>query len=156
MAHPNNRRFKRNRCLNFVLTGCITVGCNKRSELHPTTTPWGYGGHGFGSPSYSLRRDRLSRPRDRMSSERRWAMDGPPARAVGQVGEPKEPDVSRANKRGWPFFWWLFFGHAKKSYSPRPEGRAKPPSRPTASCPARQSRAIHHPHTTKRKITPDG
>ena len=35
-----------------------------------------------------------------MSSERRRAMDGPSARAVGQVGEPKEPDVSRANKRG--------------------------------------------------------
>jgi len=42
----------------------------------------------------------LSRPRDRMSSERRRAMDGPSACAVGQAGEPKEPDVSRANKRG--------------------------------------------------------
>lgn len=27
-----------------------------------------------------------------MSSERRRAMDGPSARAVGQAGEPKEPD----------------------------------------------------------------
>ena len=35
-----------------------------------------------------------------MPSERRWAMDGPSARAVGQEGEPKEPDVSRENKRG--------------------------------------------------------
>ena len=35
-----------------------------------------------------------------MPSERRWAMDGPLARAVGQEGEPKVPDVSRANKRG--------------------------------------------------------
>lgn len=84
-------------------------------------------------PLTSLRRARLSRPRDRMSSERRRAMGqigkgraqldpiwrknrdvrsglwpapwmakakGPPARAVGQAGEPKEPDVSRANKRG--------------------------------------------------------
>ena len=35
-----------------------------------------------------------------MSSERRRAMDGPSARAVGQAGEPKAPDVSRANKWG--------------------------------------------------------
>ena len=35
-----------------------------------------------------------------MPSERRWAMDGPSARAVGQEDEPKVPDVSRANKRG--------------------------------------------------------
>ncbi len=42
----------------------------------------------------------MSRPRGRMPSEWRWAMDGPSARAVGQEGEPKEPDVSRANKRG--------------------------------------------------------
>ncbi|MNJ37286.1 hypothetical protein D3C77_320970 [compost metagenome] len=35
-----------------------------------------------------------------MPIERRWAMDGPSARAVGQEGEPKVPDVSRANKRG--------------------------------------------------------
>lgn len=34
----------------------------------------------------------MSRPRDRMSSERRRAMDGPSPRAVGQAGEPKEPD----------------------------------------------------------------
>ncbi len=56
--------------------------------------------HDLVSPSYSLRRARLSRPRDRMSSERRRAMDGPSARAVGQAGEPKAPDVSRANKWG--------------------------------------------------------
>jgi len=31
-----------------------------------------------------------------------------------------------ADWRGSPFFWWLFFGHAKKSHSPQPEGRAKP------------------------------
>ena len=42
----------------------------------------------------------MSRPRGRMPSERRWAMDGPSARAVGQEGEPKVADVSRANKRG--------------------------------------------------------
>ncbi len=42
----------------------------------------------------------MSRPRGRTPSERRWAMDGPSARAVGQEGEPKEPNVSRANKRG--------------------------------------------------------
>lgn len=42
----------------------------------------------------------MSRPRDRMSSERCRAMDGPLPRAVGQAGEPKAPDVSRANKWG--------------------------------------------------------
>ncbi len=42
----------------------------------------------------------MSRSRGRTPSERRWAMDGPSARAVGQEGEPKVPDVSRANKRG--------------------------------------------------------
>jgi len=42
----------------------------------------------------------LFRPRGRMPSERRWAMDGPSACAVGQEDEPKVPDVSRANKWG--------------------------------------------------------
>ncbi len=75
----------------------------------------------------------MSKPQDRVSSERRRARGqigkrrvqldpiwrenrdvrsglwpkpwmaqakGPSARAVGQAGEPKEPDVSRANKRG--------------------------------------------------------
>jgi len=32
----------------------------------------------------------------------------------------------RANKWGWPFFWWLFFGHAKKSHSPSRAAAAKP------------------------------
>ncbi|GJA08372.1 hypothetical protein KAM333_38000 [Aeromonas caviae] len=30
---------------------------------------------------------------------------GPSARAVGQEGETKVPDVSRANNRGWPLDW---------------------------------------------------
>lgn len=50
-------------------------------------------------------------------------MDGPSARAVGQEGEPKEPDVSRANKRGEKTFG--DFG-SFQSHSPQPEGRAKP------------------------------
>ena len=49
----------------------------------------------------------LSRPRGRMPSEWRWAMDGPSARAVGQEGEPKEPDISRANKRGEDLWCYL-------------------------------------------------
>ena len=81
-----------------------------RSSPHPNPLPRGEGAcsllHGslrrarFWSPSYSLRRVLLSRTRGRTPSERRWAMDGPSARAVGQECEPKEPDVSRAKKRG--------------------------------------------------------
>ena len=37
-------------------------------------------------PCCSPRLARLSRPRGRTPSERRWAMDGPSARAVGQTG----------------------------------------------------------------------
>ncbi len=63
----------------------------------------------------------MSRPRDRMSSERRRAMDGPSARAVGQAGEPKEPDeVGRIS--GEKTFG--DFG-SFQSHSPQPEGRAK-------------------------------
>ncbi len=42
----------------------------------------------------------MSRPRGRTPSERRWAMDGPSARAVGQTGEPREPDVGGRTSGG--------------------------------------------------------
>ncbi|MNS09985.1 hypothetical protein D3C72_414870 [compost metagenome] len=42
----------------------------------------------------------MSRPRGRTPSERRWAMDGPSARAVGQRGEPREPDAGGRTSGG--------------------------------------------------------
>ncbi len=42
----------------------------------------------------------MSRPRGRTPSERRWAMDGPSARAVGQTGEPREPDAGGRTSGG--------------------------------------------------------
>lgn len=52
---------------------------------------------------------------------------GPSARAVGQEGEPKEPDVSRANKRGRrPLVLFAKESGSCQSHSPQPEGRAKP------------------------------
>ena len=69
----------------------------------------------------------MSRPRGRTPSERRWAMDGPSARAVGQEGEAKVPDVSRANKRGGrPLVLFAKESGSFQSHSPQPEGRAKP------------------------------
>ena len=58
-----------------------------------------------------------------MPSERRWAMDGPSARAVGQEDEPKVPDVSRANKRGRRPLVTL--GPSKVT-RPRPKGGRNP------------------------------
>lgn len=112
--------------------------------MHPTTTPRGDGGHSFGSPSYSLRRARLSRPRDRMSSERRRAMDGPSARAVGQAGEPKEPDeVGRIS--GVAFLLVTFLWPRKEKLLAQARRAGETPSRPAASRPARRSRAIDYP-----------
>ena len=51
---------------------------------------------------------------------------GPSARAVGQEGEPKVPDVSRANKWGRrPLVLFAKESGSFQSHSPRPEGRAK-------------------------------
>ena len=100
------------------------------------------GGHSFGSPSYSQRLTRLSRPRDRMSSERRRAMDGPSARAVGQAGEPKEPDVSRANKRGRRPLVTLGLSKVTR---PSPKGGRNPiEAGGLASCTARPCHFPHH------------
>ncbi len=52
------------------------------------------------APCCSPKRARLSRPRGRTPSERRWAMDGPSARAVGQTGEPREPDAGGRTSGG--------------------------------------------------------
>ena len=31
----------------------------------------------------------------------------------------KRAETPQANTAGWPFFWYLFFGHSKKRYSPK-------------------------------------
>ncbi len=49
----------------------------------------------------------MSRPRGRTPSERRWAMDGPSARAVGQMGEPREPDAGGRTSGGEDFWCYL-------------------------------------------------
>ena len=110
-------------------------------------------------PSYSLRRARLSKPRDRMSSERRRGMGqigkgrapldpirrenrdvrsglwpkpwmakakGPSARAVGQAGEPKEPDeVGRINGGGLSFGDFSL-ATQRKVTRPSPKGGRNP------------------------------
>jgi hypothetical protein len=159
----------------------------------------GYGGHGFGSPSNLLRRVRLSRPRDRMSSERRRAMGkigkgraqldpiwrenrdvrsglwpkpwmakakGPSAHAVGQAGEPKAPDVSRANKRGRrPLVHFLKRAGLSKVTRPSPKGGRNPfeasglASRTAKPChQANRSSGVrpNSPNITERTITPTG
>ncbi len=118
----------------------------------------------------------MSRPRDRMSSERRRAMGqigqgralldpiwrenrdvrsglwpkpwmakakGPSARAVGQTGETKAPDVSRANKRGRrPLVHFLKRAGLSKVTRPSPKGGRNPfEASGLASCTAKP---CHH------------
>jgi len=68
----------------------------------------------------------LSRPRDRMSSERRRAMDGPSPRAVGQVGEPKEPDEVGRISGGGLSFGDFSLATQRKVTRPRPKGGRNP------------------------------
>ncbi len=65
----------------------------------------------------------MSRPRGRTPSERRWAMDGPSARAVGQRGEPREPDAGGRTSGGVKTFG--DFG-SFQSHSPSRAAAAKP------------------------------
>ena len=82
-----------------------------------------------------------------MSSERRRAMDGPSARAVGQAGEPKEPDaVGRIGGVAFLLVTFLWPRKEKLLAQARREGETL--SRPAASCPARRSRAIPPSHGT--------
>lgn len=66
-------------------------------------------GHGQNRERASTARPDLAREHGCSKRALGEAMDGgaigPSARAVGQEGEPKVPDVSRANKRGWPLDW---------------------------------------------------
>lgn len=68
----------------------------------------------------------MSRPRDRMSSERRRAMDGPSARAVGQAGEPKEPDEVGRISGGGLSFGDFALATQRKVTRPGPKGGRKP------------------------------
>ncbi|MNX74518.1 hypothetical protein D3C86_1059610 [compost metagenome] len=100
--------------------------------------PCGYGGHGLYYPSDSLRRARLSRPRDRMSSERRRARDGPSAHAVGQAGEPKEPDEVGRISGGGLSFGDFSLATQRKVTRPSPKGGRNPfEASGLASCTAR-------------------
>lgn len=68
----------------------------------------------------------MSRPRDRMSSERRRAMDGPSARAVGQAGEPKEPDEVGRISGGGLSFGDFSLATQRKVTRPSPKGGRNP------------------------------
>ena len=80
----------------------------------------------------------MSRPRDRMSSERRRAMDGPPARAVGQAGEPKEPDEVGRISGGGLSFGDFSLATQRKVTRPSPKGGRNPvEANGLASCTAK-------------------
>ena len=84
----------------------------------------------------------MSRPRDRMSSERRRAMDGPSARAVGQAGEPKEPDEVGRISGGGLSFGDFSLATQRKVTRPSPKGGRNPfEASGLASCTARP---CHH------------
>ncbi len=68
----------------------------------------------------------MSRPRDRMSSERRRAMDDPSARAVGQAGEPKEPDKVGRISGGGLSFGDFSLATQRKVTRPSPKGGRNP------------------------------
>ncbi len=84
----------------------------------------------------------MSRPRDRMSSERRRAMDGPSARAVGQAGEPKEPDEVGRISGGGLSFGDFALATQRKVTRPGPKGGRNPfEASGLASCTAKP---CHH------------
>ncbi len=84
----------------------------------------------------------MSRPRDRMSSERRRAMDGPSARAVGQAGEVKEPDEVGRISGGGLSFGDFSLATQRKVTRPSPKGGRNPVEASSlASCTARP---CHH------------
>ena len=93
----------------------------------------------------------MSRPRDRMSSERRRGRNAPSARAVGQAGEPKAPDVSRANKWGRrPLVHFLKRAGLSKVTRPSPKGGRNPfEASGLASCTARP---CHSPITRNGRL----
>ncbi|BBT68280.1 hypothetical protein WP8S18E04_36640 [Aeromonas caviae] len=69
---------------------------------------------------------------------------GPSARAVGQAGEPKEPDEVGRISGGGRSIGDFSLATQRKVTRPSPKG-GRNPSRPTASRPARRSRAINYP-----------
>ncbi|EKB24588.1 hypothetical protein HMPREF1170_00853 [Aeromonas veronii AMC35] len=84
----------------------------------------------------------MSRPRDRMSSERRRAMDGPSARTVGQAGEPKEPDEVGRISGGGLSFGDFSLATQRKVTRPSPKGGRNPfEASGLASCTAKP---CHH------------
>jgi hypothetical protein len=148
--------------LNVVQTK-QNVGCNERSELHlssqsrcnalrllhPTTTPLGYGGHGFGSSS--------NPPRGRGKVRSAIRDDGADAAGTGmcRLRRSVRPcTLSEGNRVAVGLaevaFLLVTFLWPRKEKLLAPARRAgEIPSRPAASRPARQSRA-----TTQRLLPP--
>ncbi len=68
----------------------------------------------------------MFRPRGRTPSERSWAMDGPSARAVGQTGEPREPDEGGRTSGGGLSFGDFSLATQRKVTRPSPKGGRNP------------------------------
>ncbi len=68
----------------------------------------------------------MSRPRGRTPSERRWAMDSPSARAVGQTGEPREPDAGGRTSGGGLSFGDFSLATQRKVTRSSPKGGRNP------------------------------
>ena len=89
----------------------------------------------------------MSRPRGRMPSERRWAMDGPSVRAVGQTGEPRKPDAGGRTSGGGLSFGDFSLATQRKVTRPSPKGGRNPVEDGVlASCMAKpcQSSGLRH------------
>ncbi len=96
----------------------------------------------------------MSRPRDRMSSERRRAMDGPSARAVGQAGEPKEPDEVGRISGGGLSFGDFSLATQRKVTRPSPKGGRNPfEASGLTSCTAQPSHPSHTPQSGRLRLT---
>ncbi|VXA76958.1 conserved hypothetical protein [Aeromonas salmonicida] len=93
----------------------------------------------------------MSRPRDRMSSERRRAMDGPSARAVGQAGEVKEPDEVGRISGGGLSFGDFSLATQRKVTRPSPKGGRNPfEASGLASCTAKRHGRPYRPNKYRR------
>ena len=91
-----------------------------------------------------------------MSSERRRAMDGPSARAVGQAGETKEPDEVGRISGGGLSFGDFSLATQRKVTRPGPKGgRNSIEEGVLASCVAKP-RHQGHPQDWEFGLTPPG
>ena len=95
----------------------------------------------------------MSRPRGRTPSERRWAMDGPSARAVGQTGEPRGPDAGGRTSGGGLSFGDFSLATQRKVTRPSPKGGRNPVEDGVlASCMAKPCHLGVGPHSSGNEV----